>query len=392
MGPAGALCRACGTELRHGARFCDSCGAPAPEARIQPEFKQVTVLFADVVNSLSIASVLGAERLREIMADVFGCAATITRRYGGTVDKFTGDGIMALFGAPVALEDHAFRACLAALDIQDQIARLAEEVQRRDGVALELRVGLNSGQVIAGEISSDARAYTAIGEQVGLAQRMESVAPPGGVMLSESTARLVEHVTVLGAPEWVNVKGAQAPLPARRLLGAAAERVGVGRREPTLVGRTWEMNSVAGILEQAISGAGCVIGVVGPPGIGKSRIAGEAVTMASARGVEVFTVACESHTRDVPFRVVSRLLRTVFGVSDLDEQAGRARVRARIPDANPEDLLLLDDLLGIGVPDAVPPDYHCRRPPTPAGSPAQRCRPGPHHASAVRDRGRALDR
>ena len=156
--------------------------------------------------------------------------------------------------------------------------------------------------MIAGEISSDARAYTAVGEQVGLAQRMESVAPPGGVMLSESTARLVEHATVLGAPEWVHVKGAEEPLPARRLLGAAAERVGIGRREPTLVGRTWEMNTVAGILEQAISGAGCVVGVVGPPGIGKSRIMREAVTLATGRGVEVFTVACESHTREVPFR------------------------------------------------------------------------------------------
>jgi adenylate cyclase len=355
MGPAGAVCRACGTELRHGARFCDACGTPAREAGEQPEFKQVTVLFADVVNSLTIASTLGAERLREIMADVFGCAATITRRYGGTVDKFTGDGIMALFGAPVALEDHAFRACLAALDIQEQIRQLADEVQHRDGVVLRLRVGLNSGRVIAGEISSDARAYTAVGEQVGLAQRMESVAPPGGVMLSESTARLVEHATVLGAPEWVNVKGAEEPLPARRLLGAAVDRVGVGRREPTLVGRAWEMSTVAGILEQAISGAGCVVGVVGPPGIGKSRMMREAVTLATGREVEVFTVACESHTREVPFQVVARLLRTVFGVSDLDEQAGRAQVRARIPDANPEDLLLLDDLLGIGVPDAVPP-------------------------------------
>jgi adenylate cyclase len=365
MGPAGAVCRACGTELRHGARFCDACGAPAPESGEQPEFKQVTVLFADVVNSLVMASTLGPERLREIMADVFGCAATITRRYGGTVDKFTGDGIMALFGAPVALEDHAFRACLAALDIQEQIAQLADDVQRRDGVVLRLRVGLNSGRVIAGEISSDARAYTAVGEQVGLAQRMESVAPPGGVMLSESTARLVEHATVLGTPEWVNIKGAEEPLPARRLLGAAAERVGIARREPTLVGRTWEMNTVAGILEQAISGAGCVVGVVGPPGIGKSRIMREAVTLATGRGVEVFTASCESHTREIPFRLVARLLRTVFGVSDLDQVAGRAQVRARIPDANPEDLLLLDDLLGIGDPDvalpAITPDARRRR-------------------------------
>ena len=352
---AGTVCRTCGTELRHGARFCDSCGASAPEAGDEAEFKQVTVLFADVVGSMAIASAVGAERLREMMADVFGRAAAITRRYGGTVDKFTGDGIMTLFGAPVALEDHAFRACLAALDIQEQIVQLAGEVQRRDGVALRLRVGLNSGRVIAGEIGYGATGYTAVGEQVVLAERMQSIAPPGGVMLSESTARLVEHATVLGALEWVHIKGAEEPLPARRLLGAAAERRPIGRRESTLVGRTWEMSTVSGILDQAIRGAGCVVGVVGPPGIGKSRIVSEAVTLATARGVEVFIASCESHTREVPFRVVARLLRTVFGVNDLDVHAGRAQVRARIPDANPEDLLLLDDLLGIGDPDAPPP-------------------------------------
>lgn len=355
MGPAGTVCTACGTELRHGARFCDGCGGPAPEPGEQAEFKQVTVLFADVVGSWAIASAVEVERLREMMADVFGCAATITRRYGGTVDKFTGDGIMALFGAPIALEDHAFRACLAALEIQEQMVRLAAEVQRRDGVVLQLRVGLNSGRVIAGEIGPGPTEYTAVGEQVVLAQRMESVAPPGGVMLGESTARLVEHATVLGSPEWVHVKGAEQPLPARRLLGAAAEHGRIGRREPTLVGRIWEMNTVAGILDQAIDGAGCVVGVVGPPGIGKSRITREAVTLATGRGVEAFTVSCESHTREVPFHLVVRLLRTVFGIDDLDEPAGRAQLRARIPDANPEDLLLLDDLLGIGDPDAAPP-------------------------------------
>ena len=197
-------------------------------ARHAAEYKQVTVLFADVVHSMDIAAAVGAERLREIMAELVDRCAAVVQRYGGTVDKFTGDGIMAVFGAPVALEDHAFRACLAALGIQEEAKRLAVEVERRDGVDLQLRVGLNSGQVIAGEIGSGPLGYTAIGEQVGMAQRMESVAPPGGVMLSESTARLVEDAAVLGEPELVHIKGADDPVPARRLL--AIERTASTRR------------------------------------------------------------------------------------------------------------------------------------------------------------------
>jgi class 3 adenylate cyclase len=152
------------------------------------------------------------------MTELVNRATVVVERYGGTVDKFTGDGIMAVFGAPVALEDHAFRACLAALDIQRETERLAAEIQRRDGIALQLRVGLNSGQMIAGAIGSGPMRYTAIGEQVGMAQRMESVAPAGGVMLSESTARLVEHATILGEPKPMQIKGTDTPVPARRLL------------------------------------------------------------------------------------------------------------------------------------------------------------------------------
>jgi class 3 adenylate cyclase len=172
------------------------------------------VLFADVVHSMDIAAAVGAERLREIMADLADRSAAVVQRYGGTVDKFTGDGIMAVFGAPTALEDHALHACLAVLGIQEVVTRLAAEVERRDGIDLQLRVGLNSGQVIAGEIGSGPFGYTAIGEQVGMAQRMESVAPPGGVMLSGSTARLVEGAATLGEPESVRVKGADEPVAA----------------------------------------------------------------------------------------------------------------------------------------------------------------------------------
>ena len=182
----------------------------------------MTVLFADVVHSMDIAAAVGAERLREIMAELVERAAAVVQRYGGTVDKFTGDGIMAVFGAPVALEDHAVRACLAALRHSGGgRSGLAAEVQDRDGVDLQLRVGLNSGQVIAGEIGSGPFGYTAVGEQVGMAQRMESVAPPGGVMLSASTARLVDGAAALGEPEMVHIKGADEPVPAHRLLGMA---------------------------------------------------------------------------------------------------------------------------------------------------------------------------
>ena len=143
----------------------------------------------------------------------------MVQRYGGTVDKFTGDGIMAIFGAPVSLEDHAVRACLAALGVQEEAKRLAVEVQDHDGVRLQLRVGLNSGAVIAGEIGSGRLGYTAIGEQVGMAQRMESAAPPGEVMVSDSTARLVEHATSLAEAEKVHIKGSDVPVVGRRLLG-----------------------------------------------------------------------------------------------------------------------------------------------------------------------------
>ncbi|HYB80843.1 MAG TPA: adenylate/guanylate cyclase domain-containing protein, partial [Mycobacterium sp.] len=195
MTATGLRCGSCGTELPPDSRFCNKCGAPITPAATSAEYKQVTVLFTDVVHSMDIAAAVGAERLREIMADLADRCAAVVQRYGGTVDKFTGDGVMAIFGAPVALEDHALRACLAALAIQEEAKRLAVDVQD-DGVDLQLRVGLNSGEVIAGDIGSGPFGYTAVGEQVGMAQRMESVAPPGGVMLSASTARLVEHNAV----------------------------------------------------------------------------------------------------------------------------------------------------------------------------------------------------
>ena len=362
---AATSCRTCGTEALENAGFCHRCGSPVAEPALHAEYKQVTVLFADVVHSMDIAAAVSAERLREIMAGLLDRSTTVVKRYGGTLSQFTGDGIMAVFGAPAALEDHAIRACLAALGVQEQAKRLAVDVQDRDGVELQLRIGLNSGQVIAGEIGSGPFGYTTVGEQVGMAQRMEAAAPPGGIMLSLSTARLVDGTAALGEPERVRIKGADGPVPARRLLGMQEQHRTVGRAESNLVGRRWEMSAVEGLLERAVAGQGAVVGVVGSPGIGKSRLVREVSAMADAGDIDVFTAFCESHTSQVPFHAVARLLRAATSVEGLDEQTARDRVRDGIPEADPEDVLLFDDMLGIADPDAplpaIDPDARRRR-------------------------------
>jgi class 3 adenylate cyclase len=360
----GLSCGSCGTELAPNAKFCNECGASVTQVSRSAEYKQVTVLFADAVRSMDIAAAVDMERLREIMTELVERSASVARHYGGTVE-YTGDGVMAIFGAPIALEDHAFRGCLAALAIQEEANRLAADVYSSDGVHLRLRVGLNSGRVIAGEIGSGSLGYAAIGETVGFAQRMESAAPSGGVMLSESTARLVEHTVMLGEPELVHIKGADEPVPVRRLVAIGPQHALVGRAEAGLVGRRWEMAILEAMVDRTIGLPGGVVNVLGPPGIGKSRTARETAALAAGRGVEVFWAFCESHTADIPFYAVARMLRAGLGVTDLDGDAARERVREQLPDADPQDLLLLDDLLGIAHPQVllppIDPDARRRR-------------------------------
>ena len=202
---------------------------------------------------------------------------------------------------------------------------MAAEVQRRDGVELRLRIGLNSGQVIAGEIGSGAFGYTAIGEQVGMAQRMESVAPPGGVMVSESTARLVDHVAVLSETQMVSIKGADAPVPAHRLVAMEPHRSSHGRSEVTLVGRQQQITALTELLDRSMSGHGGVVGVVGAAGIGKSRVVREVTAIAAERGVDVFWTFCESLASEIPLHVVSGLLRAAARITELDGAAARDR-------------------------------------------------------------------
>ncbi|HVQ53275.1 MAG TPA: adenylate/guanylate cyclase domain-containing protein [Mycobacterium sp.] len=356
MTSASTVCGSCGAEPRDGARFCDACGAPITASHEPAEYKQVTVLFADVVRSMDLAVAVGPERLREIMTDLVNHANAVVQRYGGAVDKFTGDGIMALFGAPVALEDHALRACRAALDIQNEMQRLASDVLGRDGLTFQLRIGLNSGQVVAGEIGSSALGYTAIGDQVGMAQRMESVAPPGGVMLSESTANLVETTATLGEPQIVPIKGRDDGVPARLLHAITTRRERPDRWQPTLVGRQQQMSTILAAMDRSMAGHGRVVRVVGVPGIGKSRLVSESVALARSRRADVFVTFCEALAKDISFHAVANLLRTACGVIDLSNASARQEVRSRFSGADTDDLRLLDDLLGIADHDAALPD------------------------------------
>jgi adenylate cyclase len=319
------------------------------------EHKHVTVLFADVVGSMKLAAALDPERLQEIMHELFNKSAAIVQRYQGTVDKFTGDGLMALFGAPVALEDHALRACIAALEIQEATTQLAAEVQRRDQVQLKLRVGLNSGEVIAGEIGRGPGRYTAVGHPVGMAQRMEAAAKPGTILCSESTARLVEDTVKLSAPEYFDVKGETEQVLAHQVLSVTVDQAVMGRDDGPMLGRDGELGKLVNVFQAAQAS---IIGVVGEPGIGKSRLIREFAERVNQMDADVVIARCDAHTTNVPLWALARMLRAMFAVGRLDDDpTARAKVMQRLPSsitADSHEATILFDLLGIAEPNGAP--------------------------------------
>jgi class 3 adenylate cyclase len=230
-------CPSCGAESPAGQRFCNSCGqqlveVPGTEARTEDEAapldgerKQVTVLFADVMGSMDMAEQTDAEEWRQIMQRFFSLLSDGVRRFEGTVDKFTGDGIMALFGAPIAHEDHAPRACFAALHIRELVSEYAGELRRGKGLNFSVRIGINSGEVVAGAIGEDDEPqYTAVGHTVGLAQRMEALAEPGKAYLTEHAAKLAAGYLELKGLGEFEVKGASRPIEVFELIGAGSAR------------------------------------------------------------------------------------------------------------------------------------------------------------------------
>ena len=337
------------------ARFCDACGSPISSSGIAGERKQITVLFADVVGSMKLAAALNIERWREIISAVFNRSAAVVQRYQGTVDKFTGDGLMAMFGAPVALENHALRAGLAALEIQSVARALAGEVRLRDNVELLLRIGLNSGEVIAGQVGGGPGSYTIIGHPVGMAQRMEAAAEAGGVLCSESTARLIEDSAVLGHSEWVTVKGESEPVRARPLLSVAARTDDAGpRRRPNDRTRP----RACGVVRRLHRRVDCRRCGLASQVWARAGSSGNSTPSQHITPSEVVITRCESHTAEAPLHALSRLLRAMFGVRRLDRAATRARISDRLREVSalqPGDAEVVFDLLAISDPDEAVP-------------------------------------
>jgi class 3 adenylate cyclase/tetratricopeptide (TPR) repeat protein len=336
-----------------------------PVSHAQPtefdgERKQVTVLFADVQGSMDMAEQQDPEQWRRIMQRFFSILADGVHRFDGTVDKFTGDGIMAVFGAPVAHEDHARRACYAALRMLDDISEYAAELRRKHGLNFSTRIGINSGEVVAGAIGeAEDGEYTAIGHTVGLAQRMEALAEPGKAYLAEAAADLAHGFLELEDLGEFEIKGASRPVRVFELagVGSARSRLDLSRERgfSRFVGRTEEMAVLDEALERTVAGEGAAIGIVAEPGVGKSRLCYEFGERCRERGIEVFECQGQAHGREIPFMPVLQMLRSYFGIADSDsERVVREKIAGRtllLDPAFADDLPVLFDFLGVPDPD-----------------------------------------
>jgi adenylate cyclase len=322
-------------------------------------------MFADVMGSMELAEQSDPEEWRAIMARFFSILSEGVHRFEGTVDKFTGDGIMALFGAPVAHEDHARRACYAALHLQRELASYAAELRRTQGLSFSVRTGLNSGEVVVGAIGEDlGMDYTAIGYTVGLAQRMEQLAAADRVYLTEHTAALVEdHVGLTDLGEF-QVKGTSRSLRVYELTGAGAtgSRSAAPRRArgfSRFVGRDEELHALETALEHAQAGEAQVIGIVGEAGVGKSRLCEEFTRRQRERGVPVYSAAGQPHAKAVALLPVLQLMRAYFDITDKDsDQTARERIAGKLlllDEGFGDDLPLLFDLLAVPDPERPQP-------------------------------------
>jgi class 3 adenylate cyclase len=337
----------------------------ANRSTMEGERKQVTVLFADVQGSMELAGQVDAETWHTLLDRFFAILTEGVHRFEGTVNQYTGDGIMALFGAPLAMEDHAQRACYAALHLRDALRGYAQELRRTRGLDFRTRIGLNSGEVVVGRIGDDLRMdYTAQGAVVGLAQRMEALAEAGRIYVAPATVQQVEGYFRFEALGEFQLKGLQQPVPVHALESTTALRSRFERSRlrglTQFVGRDAELDFLESGLERAARGESVRLGVMGDAGVGKSRLCYEFAERARARGMTVLSVACAPFARMLPVHFLLALLRAWFDIAE-QEAPGRARekIAGRMVQLDAtllEDVPFACDFLGVPDPDRpVPP-------------------------------------
>jgi class 3 adenylate cyclase/tetratricopeptide (TPR) repeat protein len=330
------------------------------KAALEGERKQVTVLFADLKGSMELLADRDPEEARQLLDPVLERMMAAVHRYEGTVNQVLGDGIMALFGAPIAHEDHAVRACYAALAMQEAIRRYSAEVRRGHGLEVQIRVGLHSGEVVVRAIGNDLHMdYSAIGETTHLAARMEQLATPGSSRLTAATLRLVEGLVQVTALGPVPVKGLAEPVEVFALVGASQLRrrlqAAAARGLTPFVGRQDELEALHQALAQARTGHGQVVALVGEAGVGKSRLVHECIHSHRTQGWRVLESAAVSYGKATPYFPVTDLLKRYCHVDDGDDaRTIRAKVTGQV--------LTLDETLQDTLPallallDAVPDD------------------------------------
>jgi adenylate cyclase len=279
---------------------------------------------------MDLAEQVDPEEWHRIMDRFFAVLSEGIHRFEGTINQYTGDGIMALFGAPIAHEDHAQRACYAALALQENLRRYANELRLEKGINFSVRMGLNSGEVVVGKIGDDLRMdYTAQGHTASLAARMEQIAEPGKAYVTEHTARLVEGMFTLEDLGRVTVKGVKEPVRVYALegVGRLRTRLEVSRVRgfSQFVGRDGEIGVIQSALDKALEGRGQIVGIVGEAGVGKSRLCLEFVGRCRAKGIFVNEGHCLAHGKTIPYLPILELWRSYFGITerDSDEEARR---------------------------------------------------------------------
>jgi class 3 adenylate cyclase/predicted ATPase len=345
-------CSVCGTELPAGAKFCLECGQSvgaqpltgtrfiSPEiytpkhlaekiltskSALEGERKQVTVLFADMKGSMELLADRDPEEARKILDPILEHMMEAVHRYEGTVNQVMGDGIMALFGAPVAHEDHAVRGCYAALRMQESVKKYAEGVQKTEGIPIQIRVGLYSGEVVVRSIGSDLKMdYTAVGQTTHLAARMEQMAMPGSILMTADTLALTEGYVQVKPLGPVNVKGLNEPVEVYEVMGAGPVRsrlqAAAARGLTRFVGRSAEFETLCQALERAGAGHGQVVALVGEPGVGKSRLFWEFTH--SRRTVDwlILESGSVSYGKATPYLPLIDLLKAYFKITNRDDQ------------------------------------------------------------------------